>query len=192
MKIYKITENIDIVQWVLPRVSEDRILKLLTFDCELKGNAYENINWYIHNPKKKRSNFYMGINGALIFDKVVYDSEIYTSLEMAGEILKIKMENGECLFVLNVMECINILDYNKTIWNYYDDGSRGRILEYAFYNEGVSESTLFKIPETSSVDIFTYSEAKHQNDEFYFLYKQFGFTGLNFEEIKTFPISDRS
>jgi len=112
----------------------------------------------------------------------VYDSELFTVLEIAGEILPLNMENGEKLYVLNVLECVNLLNSNKTIWHIYDSGEKGHILQYSFY-DSVSESSLFKIPETSKVEILTYSGIKDDTDEFYTLYKKMGFTGLIFREL---------
>ena len=61
------------------------------FDCETKKGDFDNVEWYILNPKKKRSNFYIGMSGTLVFDKEVFDSEIFPLFEMAGEILELKM-----------------------------------------------------------------------------------------------------
>ncbi|MDB4106783.1 hypothetical protein OAD08_00165 [bacterium] len=36
------------------------------------------------------------------------------SLEMAGEILPITLETGEGLYILNVTECVNALDKEKS------------------------------------------------------------------------------
>jgi len=185
MKIFNIKRNTNNVQWVSPRVSEDEIFDLLTFDCVTKKDTFEGIQWYILNPKKKRSNFFMGISGALVFDKEVFDSEIFSLFEMAGEILELKMERGDALYALNVMDCVDVLNSKKTIWNYYEDGTQGQIRNPVFYSEGYTESSIFKIPEKSTTEIFTYSGIKNEDDEFYSLYKKLGFTGLVFEEIPT-------
>jgi hypothetical protein len=181
MKIYRITES-DNTQWVMPRVSEDDILSILSFDCEQRNDELKNIRWYVFDPKTKPKNFYCGVNGALVFNQQVYDSELLMLFEMAGEIIPLTMETGETIYALNVLECINIIDNDKTIWDIYDDGTKGRILQYSFHH-GVSESSLFKIPETSRIDVLTYSGVKDSSDEFYSLYKKSGFTGLEFKEI---------
>jgi len=102
--------------------------------------------------------------------------------EMAGEILPIKL-NGDTLYILNVLECVNMLDDKKTKWDYYENGDKGRILNYSFYINRFPESSILKIPETSKVDVLTYSEVKDSQDEFYYLYKHHNLTGLVFEEV---------
>lgn len=180
MKIYSVANDSNNVQWLIPNVSEDVLLDVLSFDCISKGNAYNDITWYSFNPKSKKGNFYTGINGALIFDQAVYDSDIFTLFEMAGEILPLHLDTGETLYVLNVLNCVNMLNTKKTIYDVYDDGTNGRILNYCFHPDRLTESTIFKIPETSSVELLTYCDIKDSDDEFYYLYNQLNFTGLKF------------
>lgn len=181
MKIYQVTTNLD-YQWVLPQIEENEMLKLMTFDCYSKVKSWPNINWYINNPKKRKGNFFeIGHSGALVFDEAVLNSDLYSLIEMAGEVLPIKLENNTNLYVLNVLKCVNSLNQKKTKWQLYDDGTKGRILEYSFYENRMSESQIFKIPETSKVEILTYSN--DYDDDFVNLYKDLGFTGLVFDEI---------
>ncbi len=183
MKIFEIETDANNVQWVMPRTRVENWLELSTFDCERKNDTFDPIEWYIFNPKKEKQNFFTGVTGALVFDQAVYESELFTLFEMAGEIIPIQMETGDMLYVLNVLECTNVLDHKQTSWSYYDDGSRGRILRFAFHNKGFSESSIFKIPETSRAQILSYSGLKDSDDEFFSLYHKLGFTGLVFEEL---------
>jgi hypothetical protein len=183
MKIYNVNTDSNNVQGLIPNVNEDILLDVLSFDCISKENQLDNITWYIHNPKNKKGNFYIGVNGALVFDQAVYDSELFTLFEIAGEILPIHLESGEDLYALNILECVNMLNEAKTTFDLYDDGSRGRILKHAFYKDRISESSIFKIPETSRVEILTYTDVHDKDDEFFYLYKSLNFTGLKFEEL---------
>jgi hypothetical protein len=181
MKIYKITADANEYQWVMPK-NEKSLLAELAFDCISKQEVWQPLDMYIFNPKKRKGNFYsLGGIGALVFDKSTLDSML-TQFEMAGEILNINVGN-EGLYTLNVLECINALDENRTKWKLYENGARGRILEYAFYINRLPESSIFKIPETSKTEIFTYSGIKDPLDEFYHLYMQHDMQGLVFEEV---------
>jgi len=184
MKIYEVRPDTNNVQWVMPRVLGEAILDVLSFDCVKRNDELNNIRWFIYDPKTPKKNFYTGINGALVFDQSVYDSELLTILEIAGEILPLNMETGEKLYLLNILDCINVLDHDRSIRELYSDGTKGRVLQYAFHEDYLSESSLFKIPETSKVEILTYSGVKGNSlDEFYTLYKELGFTGLVFKEL---------
>ena len=182
MEVYSVKVDSNTFQWIMPDCKEEDILRYTTYDCEAKQAANFNINWYAFNPKSKLGNFFtLGTGGAFAFDQHVYDSDLLGLLEMAGEIIPIQM--GEhTLYILNVLECVNALDEDHTKWDYYDDGSRGRILEYAFHKR-FSESSLFKIPQTCKGEILTYSGLKDNDDEFKSLYEKLNFTGLLFDKV---------
>ena len=181
--IYKIRADVNRYQWLMPE-NEDGILELLTFDCVTKKEHWKT-DMYIHNPKKECGNFFsLGGIGALAFDEIVLD-KMLTIFEMAGEILPIRAD-GKNLYALNVMECTNALDQKNSKWEYFADGTKGRIISYSFHKNRFIESSLFKIPETSKADVLTYSGLKDKDDEFYSLYLKYGFTGLIFEELFTF------
>jgi hypothetical protein len=132
----------------------------------------------------KIKNFYsIGTYGVLVFDE--HTLEICrTIFEMAGEILPIKVERGPDLYLLNVLECMNGLNYDITIWDYYNDGSKGRILKFGFHPERVlNEASIFKIPEDLKTSIFCYADIKNPDDEFYHIYHKYKLTGLIFEEV---------
>lgn len=183
MKIYTVDIDSNNVQWIIPIVPEEELLNILSFNCIPKKNQFDAISWYVFNPKAKKGNFYVGVTGALIFDQAVYDSDLFTLFEMAGEILPIYLESGETLYALNVLECINMLNKEGTIYDIYDDGTKGRILNYSFHKNRISESSIFKIPETSNSEILTYSGVQDSDDEFFNLYKKLNFKGLIFKEV---------
>jgi hypothetical protein len=109
-----------------------------------------------------------------------------TLFEIAGEILPLKVERGEKLFLLNILDCRNALDYDKTVWDYYSNGRKGRILNAAFHVNRIGNvSTLFKIPETCETSIYCYIDDrdKDKDDQFYHLYHKYNLTGLIFEEL---------
>ena len=183
MRIFKIKNESNIYQSVFPNMDDNEILDFMTFDCVKKNKDWTQIEWYVFNTQNIVGDFFsLGSSGALVFNEKVFYSDLYSLLEMSGQILKIKL-NGFNLYVLNVLECINLLNNKKTKRDLYEDGSQGRILEYYFFKNRFTESSLFKIPETRKGEILTYSEIKDSEDEFMFLYKKLGFKGLVFEEL---------
>ncbi len=181
MKIYKIVSNVSDYQRIMP-TDDSEYSNTLSFDCETKEEVWNPIDMYVFNSKKKKGNFYsLGGIGALAFDEKVLDI-MQTIFEMAGEILPVNV-GKEVLYILNVLECVNALDDSNTKFSIYPDGTRGRILSYSFHADRISESCLYKIPETSKVDVLTYSGIKDPEDEFYSLYFEHKLKGLIFEEI---------
>ena len=183
MKIFKVKTDTNNVQSIGIVNRAQATLELFTFDCEPRSQNWELLKVYISDPKTKPKNFYSMPSGILVFDESVL--EVCEPLfEMAGEILPLQVERGPKLYLLNILECMNGLNYDTSVWDYYDDGTKGRILKYGFHPERVkNESTLFKIPETSKTDIFCFCDVKDPEDEFYHLYHKHKFTGLIFEEM---------
>ncbi len=76
-----------------------------------------------------------------------------------------------------------MLNSKLTQFDYYEDGTRGRILKPVFHENRVAESSLFKIPETVKTQILIYEDIKGKEDEFKFAYNKSGLQGLRFEQI---------
>lgn len=183
MRIYNVDLDMNNVQ-VLNLVDQTKdILELLNFDCEPRGESWTPLETYVFNPKIKAKNFFALPAGVLVCDEKALVA-CRTIFEMAGEILPIKVERGPELYIINILECMNGLDYNKTVWDYYSDGTKGRILKHHFISDRViNSSTLFKIPETSKTEIFTFSGIMDSSDEFFHVYNDNGLTGLKFIEM---------
>ncbi|HWK05710.1 MAG TPA: hypothetical protein VNS58_18850 [Puia sp.] len=182
MKIYEIKPELDKIQNILPVDEND--YALLDFAGQPKLSGWEPINFYIFNPLRKKANFFIlaSNSGALVMDELaMYELSSYFGL--AGELLPIILEDGTKLYILNVVEVANSLNKEKTEFDYYDDGTRGRILKPIFHDNRFPESSIFKIPETVKTTVLTYSGVKDPNDEFITAYKQSGLTGLIFNEL---------
>jgi len=184
MKIFKVQDDTNNIQIVQPVDHSLITIEFLTFDGESRLQDWEDLMVYIYNPQKKPENFYRLTSGILVFDEKALEA-CRTVFEKAGEILPIQVERGPKLYILNVLECVNILDYNRTKWDYYPrTGRKGRILEHKFYENKIrNESTIFKIPEENKIDIFCYTDERDEDDQFYHLYHKHKLTGLIFEEI---------
>jgi len=57
MKIYHVKPDSNNVQYIIPRVPEDIISEVLSFDCVKRNDELSTIKWYIFNPKKKTKEF---------------------------------------------------------------------------------------------------------------------------------------
>ena len=183
MKIYKIETDTNNIQLLQP-VDQSKInLDFMKFDCEPRLPEWEELLVYIYNPKIKPKNFYHFTSGVLVFDEKALEV-CQTLFEMAGEILILQVEGGPKLYLLNVIECMNGLNPDKTEWDYYSDGTKGRILKLSLHkNRIMNESTIFKIPETCKNDIYCFADVKDKSDEFYHIYEENKLSGLIFKEI---------
>lgn len=143
-------------------------------------DLWRNIEFYISNPVSERSDFFsLGGLGAFACNKRAL-SELEDFLNFGCELLPIHLEDGSELYVINVLDCVNAMNVKASVFDYYDDGERGRILTYAFYPDRYTESSIFKIPETATTQILTYQGLKDPNDEFITAYSQTDLVGLGF------------
>lgn len=185
MRIFKIKPDIKNVQQV--SIPEKYILEsdILEFNGTSKKavwpQKWEDLPFYVYTPLQQPHNFW-GVPNALMFDEQALEV-CRTVSEMAGEILTVKVEQHQDLYILNILECINALDYNSTTWHYYSDGEKGNIKKLAFHKDRINTpSSLFTIPETKNT-LYCFADEKDKEEEFYHLYHQHHLTGLIFEEI---------
>lgn len=106
--------------------------------------------------------------------------EVRGMLETAGQLLPLPHE-GEIFRVVNVTQCVDALDHDKTQWLVgQSTGHRLLITRFAFNPARLPWSTLFKIPESMSVLCY---EAGSPEREFKATVERLGLTGLLFKEV---------
>lgn len=180
-------------QWALPTDRSFTAAGGMLFDGTPKAATWKPPTFYIQNPLKPRANFFMLNPGALAFDAAVRDHPyVGMFLEMAGEILPIALDTGESIFVLNVTECVNALDSQRTEFRLDPTTKvRAAIVRYAFDVDRMTQSPIFKIPETRRAEILTFSgRFACAEDEFMSVFTQTKFTGLKFEPVWKCPSTD--
>lgn len=182
MKIFRIRLDSNVFQSFLPVDTAIWQTDTLKMDCQPKSVQWKPPEVYVHSPKRKRGNFFHFCSGALVADSSAIEA-LRSTFEMAGELLPLEY-NGVAFHLLNVLECISCLDDQRTKWvTGKTTGAKIRIVEYHFNKSRLSESTIFKIPETSSSEILCVEGLKDPEDEFKFQVESNEFTGLIFERL---------
>ena len=153
----------------------------VNFDTLETEGALDEVIFEIVETDKK-ADFYFLHPAVLVFSDTVYQSDLATSFEFAGEIVPLKMKGGEKLYLLNIVFTQALLDFEKSNFGEYDELGEPEIIK-AVYDisqlEGVS--SLFKIPENASKTIYCTTYADEHN--FYKDYHDGGFTGLKFTHL---------
>lgn len=183
MKVYRVRPDVNKFQYFM---LEDQALELsdtMTFDgTPGKAETWAAHSVYIYKPKDKLGNF-LALWGT---DTFVVDAtaleQVRDLLEMSCELLPLYYKDN-LYHVLNVTECINVLDDQRTQWVY--EKGRLPIKTYAFHKSRFAETPLFKIPETCRSEILTIEGLKDPDDEFKGRVERLGLKGLNFEEVWT-------
>ncbi len=135
-------------------------------------------------PKLRHGNFYNFGGGFLTADGRATEA-LRTHFEMAGELLPLPYK-GEIFTVLNVTECIDCLDHERTTWNVVRRNDKEIpvcIDRYVFREDRLSESPLIKIPEENVSSIFLVEGHMDPDEEFREIVNRQGLEGLKFEEV---------
>jgi hypothetical protein len=182
MKIYRLRLDTNSFQAFLVEDKEIWETDLLCMDTSSKRAIWRAPDVYILEPHLKRGNFFGLCPGAIVLDTLAVE-KLRDAIEMSGELLPLEY-CGERFYVLNVTSCFNILDDKNTEWVYgRSTGSKIRIKRYAFQRNRVTETPLFKIPETCKAEILTATGIRDSEDEFKSIVEREALMGLNFEEI---------
>ena len=190
MKIYRIRVDVEKYRWIL--WTDDPVPAWqMFFQCEPKPQWTTPIRCYVDDLRQESGNFYQFASDALTFDDTALEG-MRDIFEMAGEILPIELEEeyvqgayrpGGRLYALNVLECVNALDKEKSEWYLGSAGQKISLRKYAFHRNRMPESSLFKVPEDNYSSVLTYVGLKDPEDEFIGRYQALGLTGLIFEEL---------
>ncbi len=148
------------------------------FDCQRSEPDWNPPEVYNPHPKLKRGSFFgfRGSRGGFICDERTRDNdEMAEILEMSGELLPLPYE-GETFYVINVLECKNCLDRERSNFDPYPQ-------KYTFHKHRIPDTPLFKIPETSMVEVLCVENGPDPEYEFKRRYERLDLTGLYFEKL---------
>ena len=180
MKVHRIRPDVNNYQYFMLEDANIGLTELMTFDGTPKVDTWTAPAVYIHKPRLKKGSFPdLWATATLVVDETALEG-LRDLLEMLGELLPLPYKD-KLYHVLNVTECINVLDDHNTQW-LYENGS-GPIKKYAFHSSRFTEAPLFKIPETCRSEILTTEGIKDPEDEFKSRVDRLGLKGLIFEEI---------
>lgn len=182
MKVHRVRPDVNNYQYFMLEDANIGLTELMTFDGTPKTDKWAAPDVYIHKPILKKGNFPdLWATATLVVDETALE-ELRDLLEMSGELLPLPYKD-KLYHVLNVTECVNVLDENKTQWLY--EKGRPPIKTYAFHKSRFTEAPLFKIPETCKSEILTFEGLKDPDDEFKGRVERLGLKGLTFEEVWT-------
>jgi hypothetical protein len=137
---------------------------------------------YCLKPLLRRGNFfYIGVPGVLVADDEAM-TKVGRFFKMSGQALPLDYD-GEVLSYLNVTECINCLNQERSTWRENERGVRLGIAKYVFQPERFVHSPIFKIPETRTAEVLLVERPGHDAGSFKEIVEGEGLTGLEFEEL---------
>lgn len=181
MKVYSLRLDSNNYQRFLLEEAEVRKSALLTMNCTRKLKDWVPPEIRVPNPTLAKGNFFHLTSGALVIDGTATEA-LRDVLEMAGELLPLKYK-GEDYTLLNITECMDCLDHERTEWVLgKTTGAKIDIKRHVFNPDRMSESSIFKIPQRLAT-MYVVAGRVDPEDEFKFRVEQNHLKGLLFEEV---------
>ncbi len=112
-------------------------------------------------------------------------TELVDILESSSELLPFYLED-ELWYLLNVKECIDALNDDKSKYKINDGKIKLHLVEYVFYPEKLKGKSLFKIPNDNRSQIYCVDDRSSDQSVLNNLFcaiQAHGYTGLKFEEV---------
>lgn len=109
-------------------------------------------------------------------------SYVWPQFQTAGEVLPVLDEAGQELHLLNVTECLNVLDREHTEFRRYSGGEGYGPVKYAFFSNRFSEASIFMIPEGGGL-LYALERDNDPDTEFKAAVELHRLQGLQFKEI---------
>jgi hypothetical protein len=183
MIVFQVDSDLDYRQ--LYGMEEDPRYGLLEWsrlDCTRRVSIWNPPKLFVHEPLKPRGDF-MGLQSTnLILRQSALDKIGYNpfAIDELFELLPIDFEE-ERMWVINVLKCYNVLDYDKTEWR----GKPGKstIRKHAFYASRLGDEPLFKFPEERTTTMVMAVPCVRSGFNLIELCKEHDLTGLKFVEL---------
>jgi len=180
MKVYRVKSDVSAFQYFLPEREAD--IRTLRMECTERLPDWNPPPVFIFKPFHKRGDFFHFSSNMLITSPASTNI-LRGYLEEAGELLPLPYK-GEEYTLLNVLNCIDCLDEDKTEWFVdEEDGTRLRPLTYAFHPDRFTEARLFKIPQTYRAELLVADFEQDDDEEFLGTVRKHGLQGLIFEQL---------
>lgn len=117
MKIYRVRPDVNHFQYFMLEDSDIGLTEMMKFNSHLKNASWIAPDVFVYKPRHKKGNFYgLWATAAFVVEETALE-KIRDLLEMSGELLPLPYKD-KLYYVMNVTECVNVLDERKTLWRY--------------------------------------------------------------------------
>ena len=184
MKIFEVNCDAERYQYLLWDTRGKKTFQFPDFDgARVEGNSWPPAEVYSLYPKRRTPDIW-GLDiasGAIAMGTKAFDT-LECFVEMAGEALPLGYVS-EQLMVVNILECLNCLDEEKSLWRKYPPHIKQKVLEMpCIRSDRLTTSTLFKSAHNPR-RIFCWEEEADPEYEFKACVEANKLTGLLFKEV---------
>jgi len=187
LRVFQVECDVDKYQyflWDIPKNEPNKgaIYDACTCDGSSKADLWKPPPVFIYKPRHKRGDFWgvgMGSGGLGIAPWAL--DTVYTFAEMAGELLPLPYK-GDLFTFLNITECIECLDPDRSEWTIYPAGLGKQIRKPFFRADRMCASTLFKSAH-NPLQIYCLEYSRDPEEEFKACVEHHKLQGLSFTEV---------
>lgn len=174
--------NYQCFSWDLPQDTPAATYDALTMWGAPMAERWNPPPVFIHRPKKKRGDFWgVGMGGGRLGIAPWALEEVRMFAEMAGELLSLPYKN-QTFTVLNITECIECIDPERSESVDYGITRRKRITKPFFRADRMCASTLFKSAH-NPLGFYCLEYSRDLEEEFKACVEHQKLTGLQFKEV---------
>jgi len=153
----------------------------LRMDCTSKGHDWSPPELWVPDPSLPKANFCSLTAGGLVIDEVS-TKKLLPILLKSGELLPLKHQ-GENFHLLNVTECVDALDHDKTMWVIDEQtGIKVDINRHVFVGDRLPQSSIFKIPQRKAT-LMVIEGRYPEEEELKGMVDKHNLTGIRFEKL---------
>jgi hypothetical protein len=150
-------------------------------DCTPKAHEWAAPELSIPDPALKKANFCSLTAGGIVVDEGARKT-LSSILLAGGELLPLRY-GDENYYLLNVTECADALDHDKTEWVVdSESGAKVDVQRYVFLTDRLPKSSIFKIPERKAT-LMVIEGRYPREEEFKGMVEMHGLTGIRFEKL---------
>ncbi len=187
MKVFRLTQTLE-SPVIVSTPDPLRFAQEVLWDLTKLPNDADVGNFQQTDPGLRADGFYKLDNSVLVFTRDVYLSPLGYALNYSGNVHPCKMNgSNEEIFFLNVTAFYNCLDHDKTTYFKRRGEELGvdhglGIKVPAFFPKLIGDSKIFRIPQMRQA-IFVASDGSDPDEDFYTMYRESKYRGLEFSEI---------
>lgn len=150
--------------------------------CDRMDMTWRPLRLYEEHARLPRGNFARSWGGGFLVDSRAMTA-IQSILGDECEFLPMLPFNGETLYLMNLLTCIDCLDREKTEFAIDEASGRklSRAMNYCFHPDKISSASVFKLPKR--VGVFAATGTGAGQPEFKTLIERQKLTGLIFREL---------
>jgi len=180
MRVFQISFDVDTYQALLVDGDDDfsfPFFKSMQFKDGPVGDAWTPPPVYVDRPRLVRPDIFhlVGAVGMVFGPRALVELDRFIS--RAGELLPIPF-GEEVLGLLNVVEVIDCLDQDRTVFH---GGGAATVLE--FHAHRLSETPIFRIPQNQASQLFCHQGVSEPYWDFNTAVDQADLNGLVFTEV---------